>query len=165
MRRASIVGVIADTHGLLRPEAIAALRGSDLIVHAGDVGSAAVLDGLRALAPVAAVRGNNDHGPWAAGLPESHLLEVDGVWLYILHDLNALDIEPRAAGCAAVVAGHSHRPRIEEKAGVLYVNPGSAGPRRFTLPVAVARLRIADGRIEGETVELRLGALGGPDPR
>lgn len=162
MSRAAIVGVISDTHGLLRPEAIAALRGSDLIVHAGDVGAAAVLDGLRELAPVAAVRGNNDHGPWAAGLPESHLLEVNGVWLYILHDLSGLDIEPRAAGCAAVIAGHSHQPRIETKGGVLYVNPGSAGPRRFTLPVAVARLRIAAGRVEAEAVDLSLGA---PDPR
>lgn len=165
MTRAITVGVISDTHGLLRPEAVAALRGSDLIVHAGDVGGAAVLDGLRELAPVAAVRGNNDHGTWADALPATDAVEVGGLWLYVLHDLHELDLDPAAAGFAAVIAGHSHKPRLETKRGVLYMNPGSAGPRRFTLPVAVARLRIAAGRVEAETVDLSLGALGGPDPR
>lgn len=165
LTRAITVGVISDTHGLLRPEAVAALRGSDLIVHAGDVGGAAVLDGLRELAPVAAVRGNNDHGPWADALPATDAVEVGGLWLYVLHDLHELDLDPAAAGFAAVIAGHSHKPRLETKRGVLYLNPGSAGPRRFTLPVAVARLHIAAGRVEAETVDLSLGALGGPDPR
>lgn len=150
----AVVGVISDTHGLLRPEALAALRGCDRIVHAGDVGAPEVLAALRALAPVTAVRGNNDRGAWAGTLAESEAVEVAGRWLYVLHDLHALDLDPAAAGFAAVIAGHSHRPLIEERKGVLFVNPGSAGPRRFTLPVAVARLRIGGGRIEGETVVL-----------
>lgn len=150
----AVVGVISDTHGLLRPEALAALRGCDRIVHAGDVGAPEVLAALRALAPVTAVRGNNDRGAWAGALAESEAVEVAGRWLYVLHDLHALDLDPAAAGFAAVIAGHSHRPLIEERRGVLFVNPGSAGPRRFTLPVAVARLRIGGGRVEGETVVL-----------
>lgn len=148
------VGLISDTHGLLRPEAIAALRGSDLIIHAGDVGAPEVLEQLRALAPVTAVRGNNDHGPWATRLPSSEALEVDGRWLYVLHDLHELDLDPAAGGFAAVIAGHSHRPAIEEKRGVLFINPGSAGPRRFTLPVAVGRLRVGPRTLDAETVVL-----------
>lgn len=154
MSRATVVGVISDTHGLLRPEAVSALRGSDLIVHAGDVGAPEVLEALRELAPLTVVRGNNDHGPWAAALNASEAVEVGGTWLYVLHDLHELDLDPAAAGFAAVVAGHSHRPLIETRRGVLFVNPGSAGPRRFTLPVALARLRVAGGKIEGETVVL-----------
>ncbi|HSP97307.1 MAG TPA: metallophosphoesterase family protein [Candidatus Dormibacteraeota bacterium] len=150
----TIVGVISDTHGLVRPEALAALQGSDLIVHAGDVGAPEVLAALGALAPVTAVRGNNDRGAWAKALGESEAVQVAGSWLYVLHDVHALDLDPAAAGFAAVIAGHSHRPLIEERKGVLFVNPGSAGPRRFTLPVALARLRIAGGRVEGETVVL-----------
>jgi hypothetical protein len=137
-----VVGLIADTHGLLRPEAAAALAGSDLILHAGDVGGPEVLAALAAIAPVRAVRGNNDHGPWAAALPAADVIQAGGAMIYLLHDVHDLDLEPCAAGVAAVVSGHSHRPAIAEKDGVLFVNPGSAGPRRFTLPVAVARLTI-----------------------
>jgi len=148
------VGVISDTHGLLRPEALAALRGSDLIVHAGDVGAPEVLAGLRAVAPVTAVRGNNDRGAWARALGDSEAVEVAGRWLYVLHDVHELDLDPAAAGFAAVIAGHSHRPLVEERRGVLFVNPGSAGPRRFTLPATVARLSISGGRASAEIIEL-----------
>ncbi len=153
-QRETRVGVISDTHGLVRPEALAALRDSHLIIHAGDVGGPDVLEALRALAPVTAVRGNNDRGEWAKALGESEAVEVAGRWLYVLHDLHELDLDPAAAGFAVVIAGHSHRPLIEERRGVLFVNPGSAGPRRFALPVAVARLRIADGTVAAETVVL-----------
>lgn len=146
------VGVISDTHGLVRPEALAALRGVDYIVHAGDVGVPEVLTALAAIAPVTAVRGNNDRGPWAARLEASAALEVDGRWLYTIHDLQGLDLDPRAAGFAAVISGHSHRPLIEERNGVLFVNPGSAGPRRFTLPVAVARLKVEPDRVSAKIV-------------
>jgi len=151
---ATVVGVISDTHGLMRPEALAALAGSDAIVHAGDIGSAEVLSALAAIAPVTAIRGNNDRDAWARALPETEAVEVGGVWLYVLHDMHELDLDPRAAGFAAVIAGHSHRPLIEERHGTLYVNPGSAGPRRFTLPVAVARLYVAAGSVRGELVPL-----------
>ena len=152
-----VVGVISDTHGLVRPEALAALRGVDAIVHAGDVGEPAVLDALGALAPVTAVRGNNDHGGWARALPATAVLEVGDACLYVLHDLHELDLEPGAAGFAAVIAGHSHRPGIESRGGVLFVNPGSAGPRRFTLPVAVARLHVRGSTVRGEVVTLDVG--------
>jgi putative phosphoesterase len=149
------VGVISDTHGLVRPEALAALAGVGAIVHAGDVGGPEVLDALAGIAPVTAVRGNNDRGTWADALPATAALEVAGRWLYVLHDLHELDLDPRAAGFACVVAGHSHRPLVEARDGVLYVNPGSAGPRRFKLPVAVARIQL--GRdVRGEVVELAL---------
>ena len=150
------VGVISDTHGLLRPEAIEALRGSELIVHAGDVGKADVLDALRAIAPTVAVRGNVDTGDLAATLPETEVVEVGRTHLYVLHDLSQLDLDPRAAGFAAVIFGHSHRPTAETRDGVLYLNPGSAGPRRFSLPVAVARLLVAGERLSHEIVELRI---------
>jgi uncharacterized protein len=152
--RAIRVGVIADTHGLVRPEALAGLAGSELIVHAGDVGGPDVLDALRAIAPVVAVRGNNDRGAWAQALAEAEILDLGGARIYLIHDVAAVDFEPRAAGFAAVIAGHSHKPRCEARGGVLWFNPGSAGPRRFTLPVAVGRLRIASGRVRGEIVEL-----------
>jgi uncharacterized protein len=148
------IGVISDTHGLLRPEAIDALRGSDLIVHAGDIGGPEILEALREVAPVVAVRGNNDRGPWAAALPETDVVETGGRSLYVLHDVKALDLDPRAAGFAAVIAGHSHQPRIERRDGVLYLNPGSAGPRRFRLPIAVARLDVDANGIEAEIVAL-----------
>jgi putative phosphoesterase len=134
------VGLISDTHGLLRPEAVAALRGSDFIVHAGDVGDPGILQRLGALAPVTAVRGNIDRGEWAAALPETAVLEVGGVSIYVIHSLDDLDLDPAAAGFQAVISGHSHQPGQSERNGVLYVNPGSAGPRRFSLPIGVGRL-------------------------
>ena len=150
----SRIGVISDTHGLVRPEALRALAGADLIVHAGDVGGPEVLDALRAVAPVVAVRGNNDRGPWAAALAETEVVETDGRSLYVLHDLKTLDLDPRAAGFDAVIAGHSHQPRIERRDGVLYLNPGSAGPRRFRLPIAVAELAIDGTVVRARIVEL-----------
>jgi putative phosphoesterase len=151
MRR---IGVISDTHGLVRPEALRALAGADLIVHAGDVGGPEVLDALRAVAPVVAVRGNNDRGRWAAALSETEVVETDGRSLYVLHDLKELDLDPRAAGFDAVIAGHSHQPRIDRRDGVLYLNPGSAGPRRFRLPIAVAWLAVEPAGLDAEIVQL-----------
>jgi uncharacterized protein len=148
------IGVISDTHGLLRPEALRALAGADLIVHAGDVGSPEVLASLRSVAPVVAVRGNNDRAPWASALAETEVVESGGRTLYVLHDLKTLDLDPRAAGFDAVIAGHSHQPRIERRDGVLYLNPGSAGPRRFRLPIALAWLQVDAVRIDAEIVQL-----------
>ena len=153
-RRTHTVGVIADTHGLLRPEAAVALAGSELIVHAGDVGSAEVLDKLREIAPVVAVRGNNDKGAWAVSLPATEVVEIGGVFLYILHDLRELALDLATAKFHVVIAGHSHRPAIDHRDGVMFLNPGSAGPRRFTLPVAVALLHVHDERVRAEIVEL-----------
>lgn len=148
------IGVISDTHGLLRPQALRALTGVELIVHAGDVGAAAVLDALRGVAPVVAVRGNNDRGAWASALAETEVVEAAGRSLYVLHDLAHLDLDPRAAGFDAVIAGHSHQPRIERRDGVLYLNPGSAGPRRFRLPIALAWLDVDAAGVEAEIVQL-----------
>jgi len=148
------IGVISDTHGLVRPQALRALRGTDLIVHAGDVGTPDVLEALRAIAPVVAVRGNNDRGRWAQALAETEVVKHSGRALYVLHDVHALDIDPGAAGYDAVIAGHSHQPRVERRGGVLYLNPGSAGPRRFRLPVSVARLRVDARRLQAEIVTL-----------
>jgi uncharacterized protein len=148
------VGLISDTHGLLRPEAVAFLRGSDCIVHAGDIGDASVLSALKALAPVTAVRGNNDKGPWAKAIPASDTLQVEKVLIYVIHDLAELDLDPTAAGFRVVVSGHSHRPLVKERDGVLYVNPGSSGPRRFKLPIAVAALEIAGSSVEAKLVAL-----------
>ncbi|HEU4925284.1 MAG TPA: metallophosphoesterase family protein [Burkholderiales bacterium] len=150
------VGLISDTHGLLRPEALAFLRGSDFIVHAGDIGDAAVLDELRCIAPLTAVRGNNDKGPWARSIAETEVLEVGEVLIYVLHDLAELDLDPAAAGFQVVVSGHSHHPRIEERDGVLYVNPGSSGPRRFMLPIAVAELHVAGSSVKPRIAELEM---------
>jgi uncharacterized protein len=150
------VGLLSDTHGLLRPEAIAFLRGSDYIVHAGDIGGPEVLEALRALAPVIAVRGNNDRDGWARAIAETEVLRVDEVSIHVLHDLALLDLDPAAAGFRVVVSGHSHRPRIEERDGVLYVNPGSCGPRRFNLPIAVGELRISGSSVKAKLVELKL---------
>ena len=154
--RRRVLGVISDTHGLLRPEAVEALQGSDLIVHAGDIGSPDVLRGLHDIAPVVAVRGNNDRGPWAEKIPLVETLEVGRAALYVLHDVNELDLDPRAAGFAVVVAGHSHQPRSEERDGVLFFNPGSAGPRRFRLPISVGRIVIEGSRVTGvlQTLEI-----------
>jgi putative phosphoesterase len=148
------VGVISDTHGLVRPEALVALTGADLIVHAGDVGSPDVLTRLATLAPVTAVRGNNDRGPWAEALPETELVEVGEVRLFVLHDIGHLDLDPRAAGFHAVICGHSHVPQAAVRDGVLYLNPGSAGPPRFRLPVAVARLTVDGPRLAARIVTL-----------
>jgi len=149
-----ILGVISDTHGLLRPEAVEALRGSDRILHAGDVGAPEILEALAQLAPVTAVRGNVDTDAWTRSLPKTEVVEADGVSIYLLHDLGQLDLKPEAAGFRVVVYGHSHQPKIAEKNGLLYFNPGSAGPRRFHLPVSVGRLIIAAGKVQAESVEL-----------
>jgi putative phosphoesterase len=141
MRTIQIIGLISDTHGLLRPEALRALRGSDLILHAGDVGGPEILEELGRLAPsVVAVKGNVDTDAWCFDLPETAVAEAGSALIYVLHDVKALDLKPAAAGIAMVVSGHSHKPLSEEREGVLYVNPGSAGPRRFDLPVTVARV-------------------------
>lgn len=149
----TIVGVISDTHGLIRPEALEALRGSHLILHAGDLGSSAVLDSLASIAPVVAVRGNVD-GAWAKDIPTTAVVEVGGITIYMLHNLRDFDLKPEASGFAAIISGHSHKPHQERKNGVLYFNPGSAGPRRFALPVSLGRLIIADGMIQAEFVAL-----------
>jgi uncharacterized protein len=148
------VGLISDTHGLLRPEAVRFLRGSDCIVHAGDIGDADVLGELSVLAPVTVVRGNNDRGPWAAAIAETQVLQVEEVFIYVLHDLAELDLDPVAAGFQVVVSGHSHKPSLAERNGVLYVNPGSSGPRRFKLPVAVAELEVAGPSVKAKLIEL-----------
>jgi putative phosphoesterase len=148
------VGVISDTHGKLRPEVVSALHGCALILHAGDIGRAQVLEDLHRLAPrVVAVRGNVD-GRWAADVPNRTEVDVEGHRVLLLHDLAQLDLDPRAKGIDVVVSGHSHRPRIERRDGVLYLNPGSAGPRRFHLPVAVARLEVSRSRVDAAIVEL-----------
>ena len=152
------IGLISDTHGLLRPEALAFLRGCERIVHGGDIGRADILERLAVIAPLTAVRGNNDVGPWAEAIPETAWLEAGGVRLHVLHDLALLALDPRAAGARVVISGHSHRPRVEERGGVLFVNPGSAGPRRFSLPISIGELIIgADGAVSARTVELRPG--------
>jgi putative phosphoesterase len=149
-----IVGVISDTHGLLREEAIAALAGVEHILHAGDVGDAAILDVLRESAPVTAIRGNVDgYGPCSL-LPETEVVTLGGAVFYLLHDGKQLDLDPNAAGFAAVISGHSHQPKIEWRKGVLFFNPGSAGPRRFQLPVTVGKIEIVDGKIEARVVPL-----------
>jgi putative phosphoesterase len=149
-----IIGIISDTHGVLRPEAVATLRGADLILHAGDVGKPEILDNLRALAPVIAVRGNIDRGRLAEDLPDTEVVKFAGLHLYLLHDRTKLDLDPAAAGFAAVVFGHSHIPEQTLRKGVLYFNPGSAGPKRFALPVSVGRLKIVSGQLEGELITI-----------
>jgi putative phosphoesterase len=149
------LGLISDTHGLLRSEAVAALAGSDVIIHSGDVGSVAVLEGLRAVAPVVAIRGNIDKGAWTTDLRTTETVNAGEATLYVLHDLGELDLDPAAAGFQAVIAGHSHRPAIEMRNRVLYVNPGSAGPRRFSLPITVARLEVVGAEVTGRIIELR----------
>ena len=148
------VGLISDTHGLLRPEALSALGGCDRIIHAGDVGEEDILAQLRAIAPVHIVRGNVDTEPWTRAWPRTEVVEVAGASVYVIHDLDRLDLDPAASGFAAVIYGHSHQPVIEEQGGVLYINPGSAGPRRFTLPISLARMTVEDGRVTAELVRL-----------
>jgi len=150
------IGVISDTHGLLRPQAVDALRGVEHIIHAGDICGVEILEQLRKLAPVTAVRGNNDRGPWAQNIPERVKLELGGVRIYVLHDLKELDVEP--ADFQVVIAGHSHQPRVEMRDGVLFLNPDSAGPRRFTLPVSVGFLEITAGAVSASIQELHISA-------
>ena len=148
------MGVISDTHGLVRDEALAALRDSDIILHAGDIGSPDVLHALERIAPTYAVRGNNDRDEWGRSLPLTEVVELGAHLVYLLHDIADLDVDPAAAGFRAVIYGHSHKPGIEQREGVLYLNPGSAGPRRFRLPIAVARMRVSDEGLQAELVEL-----------
>ena len=149
-----IVGVISDTHGLLRPEALEALHGSQHIIHAGDVGAPEILEKLASVAPVTAIRGNVDKQAWARKLPETEVVEIAGISIYVLHDLARLDLKPEAAGFAVVISGHSHVPKKESREGVLYFNPGSAGPRRFKLPVTIGKLTITEGKVRGEIIPL-----------
>lgn len=149
-----LIGVISDTHGLVRPEAVDALRGVGMILHAGDIGGPEVLDALNGIAPVVAVRGNNDKGEWAEGLPDREVVRVGVASIYMLHDLKEIGLGPPGGVIQAVVSGHSHKPSVEERGGILYVNPGSAGPRRFKLPVSVARLRVAGRAVSARVIEL-----------
>jgi putative phosphoesterase len=153
------IGVVSDTHGLLRPQALDALRGSDHIVHGGDIGKdGAILQQRRAIAPVTAVRGNNDVGDWAVAIRETETLEIGGIRIHVLHDLKALAIDPAAQAIDVVVAGHSHKPLVDRRGAVLYVNPGSAGPRRFSLPVSVALLQVStNGEVSARIVDLLAG--------
>lgn len=149
-----IIGVISDTHGLLRPEALAALRGSEHILHAGDIGAPEIIPALEKIAPVTAIRGNVDCETWTKIFPETEVVELAGLLFYLIHDVNALDLNPHAAGFAAVISGHSHQPKQEVKDGVLYFNPGSAGPRRFRLPITLGQLEVVDGKIKGRIISL-----------
>ncbi len=149
-----LVGLISDTHGLIRPEALDALRGSDVIIHAGDIGHPAVLNSLAALAPVRAIRGNIDKEAWAARFPATDVVEIGAHSIYVLHNLSELDLDPAAAGFTILVSGHSHRPAIDRRDGILFINPGSAGPRRFSLPVTVATLKLGIRRSEAKLIEL-----------
>jgi uncharacterized protein len=149
-----IVGVISDAHGLLRPEALDMLRGSEHIIHAGDIGAPEIVPALEKIAPVTAIRGNVDHQAWCRKFHETEVVNLEGVHIYILHDVNALDLNPKAAGFAAVISGHSHKPGQEMKDGVLYFNPGSAGPRRFKLPITVGRLEISGGQLAATVLSL-----------
>jgi uncharacterized protein len=150
----TIIGVISDTHGLLRPAAIAALRGVEHIIHAGDVGSPEVLEELSSSAPLTVIRGNIDKGAWAHMLPETEVLEIGGISIYVLHDLAKLDLNPKAAGFHAIVYGHSHIPKQETRDGVLYFNPGSVGPRRFRLPISLGKLIVEEGTVRPELLQL-----------
>ena len=149
-----LFGLISDTHGLLRPEAQSALQGVDRILHAGDIGDPEILTQLENIAPVTAIRGNVDTQPWARTLPETDVIEAEGATIYMLHDLSRLDLKPEAAQMAAVIYGHSHHPKIEEKNGVLYINPGSAGPKRFNLPITVGKLEIKKGKLRAQLIDL-----------
>ncbi len=148
------VGVLSDTHGLLRPEARAFLLGCDYIVHGGDIGTAAVLEDVAAIAPLTAIRGNIDRGAWAEELPATELIRLGEVFVYVIHDLSQLDLDPEAAQVQVVISGHSHQPLIERRSGVLFLNPGSCGPRRFKLPISIGELRIRGTELEARTVEL-----------
>lgn len=149
------IGVVSDTHGLVRPGLLEVLAEVEMIIHAGDIGGPEVLRVLRSHAPVVAVRGNMDGGPWASGLPETEVVEIEGFFFYVLHDHNEIDLDPAAAGFRAVISGHSHRPSLCERNGVLFVNPGSAGPRRFRLPVSAAVLQLHGESLEVELIDLK----------
>jgi putative phosphoesterase len=149
-----LIGVISDTHGLLRPEALTALAGVDHILHAGDIGDPTILDRLRAIAPVTAIRGNTDYTGLCGRLPDTDAVELSGCLFYLVHSVDDLDLHPKAAGIGAVISGHSHKPSIDWRDGVLYLNPGSAGPRRFSLPITLARIHMTDGHPEPQIVPL-----------
>jgi putative phosphoesterase len=148
------IGIISDTHGLLRPEAVELLRGSQHIIHAGDIGSPEIIPALEKIAPVTTIRGNVDTQSWARRFAETEVVELEGLHIYVIHDANALDLNPKAAGFAAVISGHSHQPKQEMKDGVLYFNPGSAGPRRFKLPISVGRIEITEGNLRAEILPI-----------
>jgi putative phosphoesterase len=154
MSRVILLGIISDTHGLLRPEALHALHGSELIIHAGDVGKAEILESLRKIAPVVAVRGNVDTAPWADELPETNIVELGAHRIFVLHDRSRLAVDPAHAGFAAVVFGHTHKPLAEFQGRVMFLNPGSAGPRRFRLPITIARIRVSPSRLQPEIIDL-----------
>jgi putative phosphoesterase len=149
-----VIGLISDTHGLIRPEALEALKGVELIIHAGDIGKPEVIAALKSIAPVLAIKGNNDIGNWARPLPDTKLVKSGDTQLYVIHNVKDLDCDPVARGYQAVVSGHSHKPSVATRDGVLFVNPGSAGPRRFKLPIAVGKLFIEHNRVSAEIIEL-----------
>ena len=151
-----IIGLISNTHGLVRPQALDALRGVDLILHAGDIGKPEVLIALKAMAPLVAIKGNNDRGPWATRLPETKTVAIGAAKLFLIHDVNDLAFDPSERGIVTVISGHSHKPSMMHRDGVLFVNPGSAGPRRFKLPVAVGKLRISAGGVQAKIIELSI---------
>ena len=151
-----IIGVISDTHGLLRPEAVELLRGSEHIIHAGDIGAPEIIPELEKIAPVTAIRGNVDTQAWSRQFAETEVVELGGLFLYIIHDANALDLNPKAAGFAAVISGHSHKPAQQVNDGVLYFNPGSAGPRRFSLPISLGKLEVSATGIQGSLHRLEV---------
>jgi len=151
-----IIGVISDTHGLVRPEALSALKGAELIIHGGDIGKPEVLESLRSIAPVCAIRGNNDSDAWAKKLPDILKLQINFVKIYVIHDVNELAIDAGAAAIRAVISGHSHQPSVVKRDAVLFINPGSAGPRRFKLPTSVSKLLLRRGRVQAEIIELRI---------
>jgi putative phosphoesterase len=150
------IGLISDTHGLLRPQAIRNLAGSELIIHAGDIGAASILEELQKIAPVIAVRGNNDREAWAKVIPETQIVKIDGYNIYVLHNLRELKLDPKKSGFHAIISGHSHQPRIAHSGGILYVNPGSAGPRRFRLPIAVGILHATPNKLHARIIELKI---------
>jgi uncharacterized protein len=150
------IGLVSDTHGLVRSEALTALKESEVIIHAGDIGKAEVLDSFGSIAPVIAIKGNNDRALWAKKIPDALNLEINGVRIHVIHNVNELDADPVKRGFRVIVSGHSHIPRMMERDGILFINPGSAGPRRFKLPVSVGRLWINRGNLHGEIIELKI---------
>ena len=154
--KAGRIGLISDTHGLVRPEALVALEGSELIIHAGDIGKAEVLTSLKAIAPVIAIRGNNDRDAWAKKIPDVLNVQINGIAIHVIHNVNELEADPITEGFRAIVSGHSHKPGVETREEILFINPGSAGPRRFKLPVAVGKLRITSGNVTAEIIELKI---------